>query len=232
MVAAHTVAHRLRLCKMNGLFFYIGLGARPRRRLRLAPLPAVLLAGALGSAGALGVGFTRPLRFPEAGWWLLVVAVVFVLRLRCCSLCASTQERFQARRSHPRSSPATRLAAGALLFAGTLAAHGDAWWPGLIGGIAAAALGPARVGPVVLGARSRLPDRAAREALTVYLDAAALLLAGARRAAAPARLRAAGLLAVAARAHPCARRREVRRACASCAASPVGARQRPSSSCA
>ena len=32
-------------------------------------------------------------------------------------------------------------------------------------------------GPIILGARSRLPDRAAREALTIYLDAAALLLA-------------------------------------------------------
>ena len=69
------------------------------------------------------------------------------------------------------------MAVGALLFAGTLAAHGDAWWPGLIGGAAAAALGLRASGPVVLGARSRLPDRAAREALTIYLDAAALLLA-------------------------------------------------------
>ena len=32
-------------------------------------------------------------------------------------------------------------------------------------------------GPVIAGARGRLADRAAREALTVYLDAASLLLA-------------------------------------------------------
>ena len=32
-------------------------------------------------------------------------------------------------------------------------------------------------GPVIAGARARLRDRAAREALTVYLDAASLLLA-------------------------------------------------------
>src|SRR5207237_313727 len=64
-----------------------------------------------------------------------------------------------------------------LLLAGALAAHRDAWWPGLVAGAAAAALARAAVGPIVSGARSRLPDRAAREALTVYLDGAALALA-------------------------------------------------------
>ena len=42
---------------------------------------------------------------------------------------------------------------------------------------AGAALAQRAVGPVFAGARARLPDRAAREALTVYLDAASLLLA-------------------------------------------------------
>ena len=68
-------------------------------------------------------------------------------------------------------------AAGALLFAGTLAAHRDAWWPGLLGGLAAVGLVQRAIGPVITGARARLTDRAAREALTVYLDAASLLLA-------------------------------------------------------
>ena len=72
---------------------------------------------------------------------------------------------------------AQAVAAGALLFAATLAAHRDAWWPGLVAGAAAAALARAAVGPIVSGARSRLPDRAAREALTVYLDGASLALA-------------------------------------------------------
>jgi hypothetical protein len=34
------------------------------------------------------------------------------------------------------------------------------------------------VGPVILRARARLADRSAREALTVYLDAASLVLTG------------------------------------------------------
>jgi hypothetical protein len=158
---------------MNGLFFYIGLGLGLAAACGLRPYLPTLLAGALGSAEALGVLFTGHFHFLQAGWWLVVVAVVFVssylLQLRL------GQERFQA--VVAPGIVAQAVAVGALLFAGTLAAHGDAWWPGLIGGAAAAALALRAFGPVVLGARARLPDRPAREALTIYLDAAALLFA-------------------------------------------------------
>ncbi len=158
---------------MNGTFFYIGLGLGLALACGLRPYLPTLLAGALGSAGALGVGFTHHFHFLQAGWWLIAVALVFVnsylLQLRL------GQERFQAVVAPAIAAQA--VAAGALLFAGTLAAHGDAWWPGLIGGAAAAALALRASGPVIARARERLPDRAAREALTVYLDAVALLLA-------------------------------------------------------
>jgi Domain of unknown function (DUF4126) len=158
---------------MNGTFFYIGLGLGLALACGLRPYLPALLAGALGSAGALGVGFTHHFHFLQAGWWLIAVALVFVnsylLQLRL------GQERFQAVVAPAITAQA--IALGALLFAGTLAAHGDAWWPGLIGGAAAAALALRASGPVIARARERLPDRAAREALTVYLDAVALLLA-------------------------------------------------------
>lgn len=158
---------------MNGLFFYIGLGLGLAAACGLRPYLPTLLAGALGSAGALGVDFTHHFHFLEAGWWLIAVTLVFVstylLQLRL------GQERFQV--VVAPAIVAQAVAVGALLFAGTLAAHGDAWWPGLIGGAAAAALALRASGPVVLGARARLPDRPAREALTIYLDAAALLFA-------------------------------------------------------
>jgi hypothetical protein len=158
---------------MNGTFFYLGLGLGLALACGLRPYLPALLAGALGSAGALGVGFTHHFHFLQAGWWLIAVALVFVnsylLQLRL------GQERFQAVVAPAIAAQA--VAAGALLFAGTLAAHGDAWWPGLIGGAAAAALALRASGPVIARARERLPDRAAREALTVYLDAVALLLA-------------------------------------------------------
>jgi drug/metabolite transporter (DMT)-like permease len=158
---------------MHGLFFYIGLGLGLAAACGLRPYLPTLLAGALGSAGALGVLFTGHFHFLQAGWWLVAVAVVFVssyLLQRSLG-----QERFQAVAAP--AIVAQAVAVGALLFAGTLAAHGDAWWPGLIGGAAAAALALRASGPVVLGARARLPDRPAREALTIYLDAVALLFA-------------------------------------------------------
>jgi predicted NBD/HSP70 family sugar kinase len=46
-----------------------------------------------------------------------------------------------------------------------------------VGGLAVAALAQRALAPVVARARARLTDRQAREAVTVYLDAMALLLA-------------------------------------------------------
>ena len=66
---------------------------------------------------------------------------------------------------------------GAVLFAGTLAAHDDAWWPGLLGGLAAVWLSQRAVLPMFARARARLADGTAKQALTVYLDAASLLVA-------------------------------------------------------
>jgi hypothetical protein len=161
---------------MNGIFFYIGLGLGLAAACGLRPYLPTLLAGALGSAGALGVGFGHSsYSFLQSAWWLLAVAVVlaaaYLLQLRL------GQERFEV--SAGGAVGAQAIAVGALLFAGTLDAHGDAWWPGLLGGAAAAGLALYAAGPVIARARARLPDRAAREALTIYLDAASLVLAAA-----------------------------------------------------
>jgi Domain of unknown function (DUF4126) len=168
---------------MNGTFFYIGLGAGLAAACGLRPFLPLLLAGALGSADALGVGFAHGhYRFLQSGWWLLAVAVALALAF-ALQLLAGLDPTLDPPGERSRAGPlAAALSglgygAGALLFAGTLAAHGDAWWPGLLGGFAAAGLAQRAVAPVIAGARARLPDRAAREALTLYLDAASLLFA-------------------------------------------------------
>ncbi len=168
---------------MNGLFFYIGLGAGLAATCGLRPFMPLLLAGALASDSALGVSFVSgSFHFLQAGWWLLVVAVVLViayalqLLLRFTPLLDPSQRKGEV---DPLAASLTGLGlgAGALAFAGTLAAHGDAWWPGLLGGLLAAALAQRAAWPVLVRARARLSDRSAREALTVYLDAAALVAA-------------------------------------------------------
>ncbi len=178
---------------MNGTFFYIGLGIGLGVAAGLRPFLPALLAGALGSAGALGVGFARGhYRFLQSGGWLLAVTValvaVYLLQLRLSS------ERLE---SGPVAAAlaGVGIGIGALLFAGTLAAHGEESWPGLVGGAAAAALGQAVSRPLLARTRARLPDRAARDALTLYLDSAALALAAVVALLHPLGYVAVGLLA-------------------------------------
>jgi Domain of unknown function (DUF4126) len=170
---------------MNGTFFYIGLGLGLACACGLRPFLPLLLAGALASAGALGVEFGPAggsYHFLQADWWLLLVTILLVLAyaLALSLGFAPTLDTSAGRRVETNPLAAAiaglSLGAGALLFAGTLSAHGDPAWPGLAGGILAAALAQRASGPVIARARARLPDRGAREALTLYLDAASLLL--------------------------------------------------------
>ena len=171
---------------MNGIFFYIGLGAGLAAACGLRPFLPVLLAGALASAKALGVSFAHdPFRFAAADWWLLVVVVALALAyalqllLGLSGIPDSGAKR--ERRVDPLAAAITGLGfgAGALMFGGTLAAHGDSAWPGVLGGFAVVALAQRAALPVFMRARERLADGAAKQALTVYLDAAALVLAAA-----------------------------------------------------
>jgi hypothetical protein len=168
---------------MNGTFFYIGLGAGFAAACGLRPFLPLLLAGALGSANALGVSFPAGrFHFLEADWWLLAVTLALVLAYAMQLLLdqpATLDGGSSSSRPGPFAAALSGLGygAGALLFGATLAAHGDASWAGALGGLAIVWVTQRAVGPVLSGARARLTDRPAREALTVYLDAASLLLA-------------------------------------------------------
>jgi hypothetical protein len=168
---------------MNGIFFYIGLGAGLAAACALRPFLPVLLAGALASSSALGVSFAHdPFRFAQADWWLLVVAVALVLAYAVQLLLGmSALPDAGDERSGPQPLAAAiaglGYGAGAVLFAGTLAAHHDAWWPGLLAGLAVVWLSQRAILPVFARARARLADGTAKQALTVYLDAVSLVLA-------------------------------------------------------
>lgn len=160
----------------NGLIFLIGLGVGLGVAAGIRPFLPALLAGGLASAGALGVHFSPGnYSFLQEGWWLVAAAVALVLAY-------AIQLRFGPERFDD-GPPAAALAGigigiGALLFAGTLCAHGKLTWPGLVVGGLAAVLAQTAVRPIVLRARKRLPDRASKQALTLYLDLGALLVAG------------------------------------------------------
>jgi hypothetical protein len=168
---------------MNGIFFYIGLGAGLAAACGLRPFLPLLLAGALASAGALGVSFAHdPFRFLESNVWLLAVVVALALAYALQLLlglqpAVDPRDSYRGNDALASSLAGLAIGAGALLFAGTLAAHGDTPWPGVFAGFLIVVLTQRASGPVLIGARGRLPDRAAREALTIYLDAASLLAA-------------------------------------------------------
>lgn len=168
---------------MHGTFFYIGLGAGLAAACGVRPFLPLLLAGALGSAKALGVTFAHSrFDFLQSSWWLLAVAAALVLAYALqLGLRLSPVPDPDARTSRPDPLAAAlsgiAYGSGALLFAGTLAAHGDSWWPGLLGGLAAAGLAQLAVVPLIARARARLSDRQAKEAVTLYLDAVSLVLA-------------------------------------------------------
>ncbi|HEX3391489.1 MAG TPA: hypothetical protein VHS55_02905 [Solirubrobacteraceae bacterium] len=174
---------------MSSLPLYTGLGLGLAAACGMRAFLPLLLAGALASNKALGVSFSHgAYTFLESDWWLLAVAAGLVLAyaLQLLLGLAPTLDPsdrgigpVRPGRGDPLAASLAGIgaASGALLFAGTLAAHGDTAWPGLIGGFLAAGLAQRAAGPVIARARKRLPDRGAREALTLYLDSASLLVA-------------------------------------------------------
>lgn len=161
---------------MNGLFFYIGLGLALALAAGVRPFLPALLAGALASSDVLGVHFVHggDYGFLSSDWWLVAVAAGLVISYGLQLLLGS--ERFE---SGPTAAALAGIGVGigALLFAGTLAAHGDAAWPGLVAGALVALLAQAVVRPITARTRARLPDRGAREAVTIYLDSISLVAA-------------------------------------------------------
>jgi hypothetical protein len=169
---------RLLLDILQGAGLAAATGIRPF-------LPA-LLAGGLASAD-LGVDFEHTdYRFLEEPWWLLALTVALV---------ASVFLRVVLERGPGEAAlGGIGIGLGALLFAGTLADHGYASWPGLLGGAACAVVAQASSRDLLVRTRARL-DGEARAALPLYFEAAGLALAGLSVLAPPVSLLALGFLA-------------------------------------
>jgi Domain of unknown function (DUF4126) len=149
------------------LFLHICTGLGLALAAGIRPFTPALVAGALARGDVLFDFKGTHYAFLQSPWFLLVVALGF-------GACAILRGRAT------RELVATAgIALGGLLFAAILAAHHDAAWPGLIGGILAGGLATLASRPVLRGASERLADGAARFAVLLYADAAALVLAAA-----------------------------------------------------
>ncbi len=186
---------------MNGLLFYIGLGAGLAAACGLRPFLPVLLAGALASGGTLGVDFAHgSFHFLRTGWWLLVVAVALALAyalqllLRLAPIIDPRRAQLAPRPARGREHrPRARRRRAAVRRHARRPRRRA--WPGLLGGLLVAALAQRAVWPVI-AARPRAPHRPRRARGADRLPRRRLAGGGgARRAAAPARLRAHRALA-------------------------------------
>ena len=175
----------------------IGQGAGLSGASGVRPFLPALLAGALAREDT-GIDFDgTSFSFLESPWFLFGVLVLgfaaYALERRRQ---AGAQVTPSGRPGDPRASVAGKrrlpepaealmlvlgIVLGALLFAGSLADHGYESWPGVLGGIACAALGYYALASLFSRARRRLTRAGSGGALTllgVYADVIALLLAG------------------------------------------------------
>ncbi|MGZ4268671.1 MAG: DUF4126 family protein [Solirubrobacteraceae bacterium] len=145
-----------------------GMGVSTAAGLR--PFLPTLMVGGLASAD-VGVDFDHtPFSFLEQPWFLLLITVALVVT----TLLRAPIERSSAGAS---ALSGLGLGLGALLFAGTLADHSSVWWPGIIAGVLCGLIAQWGARSLLTRTRARL-DAAAAAALFLYVEAAALVLAG------------------------------------------------------
>src|SRR5262245_3608399 len=163
------------------VFMDIGTGSGLASASGVRPFLPPLLTGALASSD-IGIDFDgTSYRFLEADWFLVVVLFAAVLTYLAERSVANREpgggDRSAAGRVLDILLAICGLVLGALLFAGALADGGsNSTWPGIVAGVACAALAWVAVGGLIERARMRL-DQSAAALLTAYADGAALILA-------------------------------------------------------
>jgi hypothetical protein len=150
---------------MMSLFLHICTGLGLALAAGIRPFTPALAAGGLASSNVLFDFRGTHYAFLQSGWFLLAVAACFFV----CAILRPTVV--------VEAAASAGVALGGLMFAGVLAAHHDASWPGLLAGVLAAGVALYASRPVLAGASARLTDGASRLAVLLYADAVALLLA-------------------------------------------------------
>ena len=134
----------------------------------LRPFLPTLVAGGF-AIGDVGIDYEgTKFAFLEEPVFLLAVAIVMAVTFL-----------LRGRRDTPAGAAALSgigIGLGALLFAATLDDRNDVWWPGLIAGVALAALAGAAVRTLFTRTRARL-DAEAAAALPIYAEGVAAVLA-------------------------------------------------------
>ena len=147
------------------LFLHICTGLGLALAAGIRPFTPLLAAGALARAHVFFAFAGSQYAFLQAGWFLLAVAVAFAVFTFV-----------RAPGAHELAATGG-IAAGAVLFAGVLAAHHDAVWLGLLAGVVAAALSQFVSAPIFAGAARRLAGGGERLAVMLYAEASAVLIA-------------------------------------------------------
>jgi hypothetical protein len=169
----------------------IGQGAGLSGASGVRPFLPALLAGALARQDT-GLDFDgTDFSFLESPWFLVAVLALAVAayardRSRKSAPAAPPGEaraKLPSKRALPDPFDAAMLVLslvlGALLFGGSLADEGYTSWPGILGGIACAALGYFALASLFAGARRRLAGSGGPLTLLgAYADGIALVLAG------------------------------------------------------
>jgi hypothetical protein len=145
-----------------------GMGVSAAAGLR--PFLPTLVVGGFATAD-IGVDFDHTaFSFLEAPWFLLAITIALVVSVML-------RAKIEATPGAEAALAGIGLGLGALLFAGTLDDHLSIWWPGIIGGILCGAIAQAGARSLLTRTRARL-DAEAAAALFIYVEAAALVLAG------------------------------------------------------